>query len=86
MTGRIRRGQALMELAVGLFALALLVSALVTFALYIVRSLEIENHLRGNAKGVSDKIEIDGFSETFLFGVRNLHIREPFGNINRSIP
>lgn len=75
-----------MELAVGLFTLALLVSALVTFALYIVRSLEIENHLRGHARGVSDKIEVNDFSETFLFGVRNLHIREPFGNVNRTIP
>lgn len=75
-----------MELAVGLFALALLVSALVTFALYIVRSLEIENHLRGNARGVSDKIEVNDFSEMFLFGARNLHIREPFGNVNRTIP
>ena len=51
MTGRTRRGQALMELAVGMFTLAFLVSALVVFAQYIVRSLEIENHLRGSPAG-----------------------------------
>jgi len=85
MTAHTKRGQALMELAVGLFALAFLVSALVTFALYIVRSLEIQNHLRGNARGVSDKIELKGFAADQVFGVRNLHIREPFGNTDRTI-
>ena len=34
-----RRGQALMELAVGMFALALVVSALAGFAVYIAKSL-----------------------------------------------
>ena len=75
-----------MELAAGLFALALLVSALAAFCLYIVRSLEIQNHLRGNGHGVADKIEMDDFAAESVFGTRVLHIREPVGNLNRSIP
>lgn len=88
MIGRIRqrRGQALMELAAGMFTIALLTSALVTFALYIVRGLEIQNHLRGQGHGVADKIELDSFAEENIFGVRNLHIREPLGNMDRIIP
>jgi len=85
MIVRTRRGQALFELAVGLFALAFLVSALVTFAHYIVRSLEIQNHLRGNARGVGDKIELEGFAADRVFGIRNLHIKEPFDTIDRTI-
>ena len=45
---RTRRGQALMELAVGMFTLALLLSAIFVFVRYIARSLEIENHLRAS--------------------------------------
>lgn len=86
MTGRTRRGQALMELAVGMFTLAFLVSALVVFAQFIVRSLEIENHLRGNSHGVADKVELDGFAAERVFGTRNLHIKEPYGNVSRVIP
>ena len=91
MTGRTERrarflrGQALMELAVGMFTIAILVSALVTFTYYIVRSLEIENHLRGNSKGVADKIELDDFAADNVFGTRNLHIKEPYGNTDRTI-
>ena len=87
MTGRTeRRGQALMELAVGMFTLALLVSALVVFTQYIARSLDIQNHLRGSSHGVADKIELEGFAADTVFGSRNLHIKEPFGNVNRAIP
>jgi len=75
-----------MELAVGMFALALVVSALVTFTLYIARSLEIENHLRGHQRGVADKIKLGAFEESQLFGVRQLHIKEPFASTSRSIP
>lgn len=81
-----RRGQAMIELAVGLFTLALVVSALMTFVLYIVRSLDIENHLRGTSHGVADKIELNDFEAKHVFGVRNLHITEPVGNKDRNIP
>lgn len=83
---RTRRGQALLELAVGMFTLALVVSALAVFTRYIARSLEIENHLRGNGRGVADKIELDGFAAERVFGSRNLHIKEPFASTDRTIP
>ncbi len=90
MTGRTetnppRRGQALMELAIGMFAIAILLSAIVTFALYIVRSLEIENHLRGHSRGVADKIELNDFAAEHVFGVRSLHISEPLGPRDNTI-
>lgn len=43
-----KRGQAMMELAVGVFALALVVSALCGFAVYIARSLRVENTARSS--------------------------------------
>lgn len=82
----LRRGQALMELAVGMFAMALLVSTLVVFTKYIVRSLEIQNHLRGRSHGVADKIELEGFAADRVFGTRNLHVKEPFQHIDHNVP
>ena len=61
---RIRRGQALMELAAGMFALALVVSALCGFAIYIVKSLRVQNSLRSSAPQPSgEKVEIGGILE-----------------------
>ena len=61
---RTRRGQALMELAVGMFALALVVSALCGFALYIVKSLRVQNSLRSSAPQPSgEKVELGGILE-----------------------
>ena len=61
---RTRRGQALMELAVGMFALALVVSALCGFALYIVKSLRVQNSLRSSAPQPSgEKVELGGVLE-----------------------
>ncbi len=40
------RGQALVELAVGMFALTLLVSTLCGFAVFIAKSLSEQNHER----------------------------------------
>ncbi len=74
-----------MERAVGMFTLALLVSALVVFAHYIVRSLEIQNHIRGNSHGVADKFGLEGFVADTVFGSRNLHIKEPVGVTDRTI-
>ena len=90
---RMRRGQALTELAVGLLALVIVVLSLVVFAHYIVRSLEIENSLRGRPKGVADKIELEkvdvsGFASEKIFGTKVLHIKEPMPNPrpSRTIP
>ena len=48
-TARLRSGQALIELAIGLLSLFLIVSSLVVFAVYIVQSLENQNNNRGRA-------------------------------------
>ena len=86
MSMRTERGQALMELAVGMFTLALLLSAVVVFVHYIVRSLEIQNHLRSPGQATyADKIKLDDFAEKEVFGSSVLHIMEPRGVTDRSI-
>ena len=61
---RTEKGQALMELAVGMFALALVVSALCGFAIYIVKSLRVQNSLRSSAPQPSgEKVELGGILE-----------------------
>ena len=83
---RTRRGQALMELAVGMLTIAILLSAFFFFVKYIVRSLEIENHLRKPGQGTyADSIELDDFAAKEVFGLKNLHIMEPRGTTDRSI-
>ena len=75
-----------MELAVGMFTIALLLSASFFFVKYIVRSLEIENHLRKPGQGTyADSIKLDYFAANEVFGLRNLHIMEPRGATDRSI-
>ena len=70
MATRARRGQALMELAVGLFALALVVSALCGFAIYIVKSLRAQNGLRsgGGTSTKSDEVVVGDFESRYVFG------------------
>ena len=53
--GRARRGQALMELTVGMFALALVVGALCAFAVFMAESLRVQNSLRSSAPQPSGK-------------------------------
>ena len=75
----LRRGQALMELAVGMFALALVVSALCGFAVYIAKSLKMQNALREGNGGISakiDRVEVGAFASEYLFGRETLVIRE----------
>lgn len=74
-----RRGQALMELATGLFAVALVVSALCGFAVYIAKSLEAQNSLRHGNGGTnikSDKVPVEEFASKYVFGTRSLKIEE----------
>ena len=68
-----------MELAIGLFTLVLVVCALTVFARYIVRSLEIQNHIRSSSAIVSDKIDLDEYESSKIFGVKSLKISEPRG-------
>ena len=83
---RAKAGQALMELAVGMFTIALLLSASFFFVKYIVRSLAIENHLRSPGQATyADSIKLDDFAANEVFGLKNLHIMEPRGAPDRSI-
>ena len=86
MSTRTRKGQALIELAVGLFTLALIVSALYSFTLYIGRSLEIENHIRAPGQATyADSVRLDAFAAEKVFGSSVLHIMEPRGATDRTI-
>lgn len=74
-----KRGQAMMELAVGLFALTLVISALCGFAVYIARSLRAQNELRANGESVnvkSDSVDIGEFAAANFAGTGSLSIRE----------
>ena len=83
---RTRRGQALVELAVGMLTIAILLSAIFFFVKYIVRSLEIQNHLRSPGQATyADSIKLDAFASKEVFGMKNLHIMEPRGETDRSI-
>ena len=68
-----------MELAVGMFALALVVSALCVFAQYIAKSLRAQNELRrgnGGSHARSDTVEAGGFAAANFTGGSVLRIRE----------
>ena len=71
-----RRGQALMELAVGMFALALVVSALCVFATYIVRSLRVQNSLRSSAPQMNKPVKVDDFAVKHFTGSDTLKMGE----------
>ena len=75
-----------MELAVGMFTTALLLSASFFFVKYIARSLEIQNHLRTPGQATyADSIKLDDFAANEVFGMKNLHIMEPRGETDRTI-
>jgi len=76
---RLRAGQALMELAVGVFALVLVVSALCCFAEYIGKSLRAQNALRendGQSNAKSDAVQVDALASERIFGVETLTVSE----------
>ena len=86
MSTRTRRGQALIELAVGMLTLALIVSALCVFVRYITRSLEIENHIRAPGQAThTAEVQLDDFAADKVFGTRTLDIKEPRGVTDRTI-
>ena len=58
----------MMELAVGMLALAILVSALCAFAVYIARSLEVQNSLRSSSPQNNVRVEVGDFAERFFTG------------------
>lgn len=71
-----KRGQALMELVAGLFALALVLSALCGFAVYIVKSLKMQNSLRVGASSQHDEVQVGEFAAKYVFGTDKLKLHE----------
>ena len=71
-----RRGQALMELAVGMFALALVVSALAGFAVYIAKSLRSQNTVRSSSESSDTTVQFDSFAAKWIFGGESVGVRE----------
>lgn len=71
-----RRGQAMMELAVGMFAFALVVSALCGFAVCIVKSLKMQNSLRVGNSSQSDTVKFDSFASKHVFGTDSFKLKE----------
>lgn len=71
-----RRAQALVELAVGMFALALVVSALTGFALYIAKSLRAQNMARSSSPSSDTRVDVGAFAGEWVFGKQKLDVRE----------
>ena len=60
----------MMELAAGMFAIALIVSALCTFAVFMAKSLKVQNSLRSSAPQPSgEKVQLGDF----LYGIVGQH-------------
>ena len=86
MSMRTRRGQALIELAIGMFTVALILGASFYFVRYIARSLEIENHIRAPGQAThTAEVQLDDFAADKVFGTRTLDIKEPRGVTDRTI-
>ncbi len=89
---RLRRGQAFMELAVGMFALALVLAATFAFIEYILSSLEIQRSLRAQAGRAalttsggdqtyvsavdSDTVTVEPFAAEYIFGSTEVPVKE----------
>ena len=90
--GTERKGQAFVELALGMFALALVASALFGFTAYILKSLEMQRDLRADAgrvaleRGGGDEsfssklshrvVEVDPLAADYIFGKGKVNVRE----------
>jgi len=66
----------MIELAFGMFALTLVVSALCGFAVYIARSLEMQNSLRVDSSSQHDTMQVSEFAAEYLFGKETVKIDE----------
>lgn len=85
-----RRGQAMIELAMGMFALALVLSALFTIANYALKSMEVQRTIRADAgrsamiatgsgfitRSGKDRVEVERFAEAYMTGSSTLKIEE----------
>ena len=54
-----RRGQAMVELALGMLALVIVVSALCGFAIFMTRSLRAQNSCRTGSTEGNGRVEVD---------------------------
>lgn len=73
----LRRGQALIELSLGMLALTLVVSALCGFAVYIAKSLRVQNELRvGGKRSATVEVSSSGPAVESVFGAKSLKISE----------
>jgi hypothetical protein len=71
------KGQALIELAVGMFVLVLVISALVAISGYIVAGLKAQNSVRSSAVSSGKAVEVDDFAaEWFFGGVKTFDVSE----------
>ena len=86
-----RHGQAFIELAVGMFVLTLVLSALFAFASIIIHSLDTQRTLRGEAGKASllgggsdafasasatDTVEVEPFAADYIFGSDTIEIKQ----------
>jgi len=85
MAIKMRCGQAMIELAFGMFALALVVSALCGFAVYIARSLEMQNSLRVESSSQHDELHVSDFAAQYIFGKETIDIKEKVVMPSRTI-
>ena len=85
-------GQAFVELALGMLALALVLSALFGFTAYILSSLKMQRHLRADAgrgalnsgggeesyssKIADDTVEVEPLAATYIFGSSEVEVKE----------
>jgi len=60
----------------GMFALALVVSALVGFAVYIAKDLKMQNSLRVGDSAQAETLEVSGLTAKYIFGTDKVKIRE----------
>lgn len=89
---RLRSGQAFMELALGMLALALVMAALFGFSMYIFSSLDIHRELRAEAglgalnsgggeesyssKTAGDTVQVEPLAADYIFGSREVEVHE----------
>ena len=87
-----RRGQAFMEMALGMLALALVLASLFGFTSYILSSLEMQRDLRADAgrgaleagggdesyssKTAHDVVEVEQFAADYVFGSSEVEVQE----------
>ncbi|MCQ2367496.1 MAG: hypothetical protein MJ109_00580 [Kiritimatiellae bacterium] len=84
-----KRGQAMMELAIGMFVLVLVVMTLTNFTKCIVEGLDMEREMRADvgrraqsnsigpvSKSGAQEVEIESFAVEYIFGVDQVKMTE----------